>query len=63
MTHDPNPDDSRDDDTTEPETMTDPPADTETDTRAGTEDDVTETTGIIEDEAGESPASEEPAAP
>ncbi len=63
MTHDPNPDDSRDDDATEPETTTDPPADTDTETPAGTEDDVTETTETIEDEAAESPTSETSAAP
>jgi transcriptional antiterminator NusG len=63
VTHDPNPDGSRDDDATEPETTTEPPAGIDAETQAGTEDDVTETTGIIEDEAAESPASEEPAAP
>jgi transcriptional antiterminator NusG len=63
VTHDPSPDDSRDDDATAPETTIDPPADTDTDMQAGTEDDVTETTGIIEDQAGESPASEASAAP
>jgi transcriptional antiterminator NusG len=63
VTHDPNPEDSRDDDATEPETTIDPPADTDTDTQSGTEDDVNETTEIIEDGAAPSPESEEPAAP
>jgi transcription termination/antitermination protein NusG len=63
VTHDPNPDGARDDDATEPETMIDPPTETDPEAQVGTEDDVTETTETIEDETTASPTSEEPAAP
>lgn len=65
MTHDPDPDGARDDDATEPgsETKTDMPTETATETQAGTENDVTETTETIEDEMNTTPTIDATEAP